>query len=231
MHFAVHGEADFEGAGPWEDLRAVFSLHPEPFTLVARQGSGIESFSDLAGQRVNIGAPGSGTQSSMDVILDAMGMSRSDFSLASELRPDEHGSALCDNQIDAFFYGVGHPSANIADPTTTCQAQLVPIEGEAIDGLIEEFPYYAIAEIPGGMYANNEDATPTFGVLAALATSVDTPEEAVYGLVRAVFENFDAFKALHPALGILTEENMIVDGLSAPLHPGAERYYQERGWM
>jgi TRAP transporter TAXI family solute receptor len=231
MFFAVNGQSDFTNAGPWGDMRAVFSLHPEPFTLVARKDAGISSFADLAGKRVNIGAPGSGTQTSMDIILDAMGMSRGDFSLASELRPDEHGPALCDNQIDAFFYGVGHPSANIADPTTTCEAQLVSITGDAIDGLIAANPYYAAATIPGGTYSNNPDDVQTFGVLAALAASVNTPDDAVYALVKAVFENFDTFKTLHPALGVLKEENMIVDGLSAPLHAGAERYYKERGWL
>ncbi|WIJ26123.1 TAXI family TRAP transporter solute-binding subunit [Devosia sp. RR2S18] len=231
MYYAVEGEEDFADAGAWGDLRAVFSLHPEPFTLVARADAEIEEFADLAGKRVNVGAPGSGTQTSMDIILDAMEMSRDDFSLASELRPDEHGPALCDNQIDAFFYGVGHPSANIADPTTTCEAQLVPITGDAIDQLIEDNPYYASATIPGGTYANNEDDVETFGVLATLAASTETPEDAVYALVSAVFENFDTFKSLHPALANLSEEDMVVDGLSAPLHAGAERYYRERGWL
>jgi TRAP transporter TAXI family solute receptor len=231
MYYAVNGEVDFTDQGAWEGLRAVFSLHPEPFTLVARADAGIEKFEDLAGKRVNIGAPGSGTQTSMDIILDAVGMSRDDFSLTSELRPDEHGPALCDNQIDAFFYGVGHPSANIADPTTTCSAKLVNIQGEFVDKLVEEHPYYATATIPGGTYQNNPDDVNTFGVLAALAVSEDTSEDAVYALVKAVFDNFDAFKALHPALGNLTEEAMIADGLSAPLHPGAERYYKERGWL
>lgn len=231
MYYAVNGEVDFAEQGPWEGLRAVFSLHPEPFTLVARPDAGIESFEDLAGKRVNIGAPGSGTQTSMDIILEAAGMSRDDFALTSELRPDEHGPALCDNQIDAFFYGVGHPSANIADPTTTCGAQLVPVQGDYVDELVEANPYYAYATIPGGTYQNNDADVETFGVLAALAVSEDASEDAVYALVSAVFENFDSFKSLHPALANLTEENMIVDGLSAPLHPGAERYYQERGWL
>src|SRR5690606_23251766 len=176
LSYAVNGEQDFTDAGPQENLRAVFSLHPEPFTLVARNGSGIESFEDLAGHRVNIGAPGSGTQTSIDIILEALDMSRDDFALVSELRPDEHGPALCDNQIDAFFYAVGHPSANIADPTTTCEAQIVPISGEAIDGIIEDRPFYAKATIPGGTYANNDEDVETFGVLAALAVSADTPD-------------------------------------------------------
>jgi TRAP transporter TAXI family solute receptor len=231
MYFAVHGEDDFADAGPWEELRSVFSLHPEPFTLVARANADVEGFEDLAGKRVNVGAPGSGTQASFDVILEAMEMSRDDLALASELRPDEHGPALCDNQIDAFFYAVGHPSANIADPTTTCEAQLVPITGEAIQSIVDENPYYATVEIPGGLYANNEEAVETFGVVAAVATSSEVPEDAVYALVQAVFENFDSFKELHPAFANLQPEDMIADGLSAPLHPGAERYYKEQGWL
>ncbi len=231
LSYAVDGEQDFASAGPQENLRAIFSLHPEPFTLVARADAGIESFADLAGKRVNVGAPGSGTQTSIDIILEAMDMSRSDFALVSELRPDEHGSALCDNQIDAFFYAVGHPSANIADPTTTCGAQIVPITGEAVDGIIAERPFYASATIPGGMYANNDSDVQTFGVLAALAVGADTPDAAVYALVSAVFENFDAFRSLHPALANLEPENMIADGLAAELHPGAVQYYTERGWM
>lgn len=231
MYYAVNGEVDFADQGAWGDLRAVFSLHPEPFTLLARGDAGIEGFEDLAGKRVNIGAPGSGTQTSMDIILEGAGMSRGDFALTSELRPDEHGAALCDNQIDAFFYGVGHPSANIADPTTTCGAQLVSIGGDFVDELVDANDYYAYATIPGGTYQGNDDDIETFGVLAALAVGADTSDEAVYAMVQAVFENFDAFKALHPALANLTEEGMIVDGLSAPLHPGAEAYYQERGWL
>jgi TRAP transporter TAXI family solute receptor len=229
MSYAVNGEQDFADAQ--DNLRAVFSLHPEPFTLVARKEAGIESFADLAGKRVNVGAPGSGTQTSIDIILEAMDMGREDFALVSELRPDEHGPALCDNQIDAFFYGVGHPSANIADPTTTCGAQIVPITGEAIDGIIADRPFYASATIPGGTYANNEEDVQTFGVLAALAVGAETPDEAVYALVSAVFENFDAFKSLHPALANLNPENMVADGLEAPLHPGAEKYYNEQGWL
>jgi len=231
LSYAVNGQQNFADAGPKEDLRAIFSLHPEPFTLVARPDSGIAGFADLAGKRVNIGAPGSGTQTSIDIILDAMAMSRSDLALVSELRPDEHGSALCDNQIDAFFYAVGHPSANIADPTTTCRAQIVPITGEAVDSIIQERPFYARATIPGGTYANNGEDVETFGVLAALAVRADTPDAAVYALVSSVFANFEAFKALHPALANLSPENMIVDGLEAPLHPGAVQYYEEQGWM
>ena len=155
----------------------------------------------------------------------------SDFALASQLKADEHGPALCDNKIDGFFYGVGHPSANIQDPTTTCAAKLVSLTGPAVDELVKKHPYYAYATIPGGMYANNPEPTKTYGVLATMVTSSKTPSDTVYVITKAVFENFDEFKKLHPAFANLDPKNMIKDGLSAPLHEGAARYYREKGWI
>ncbi|WP_119459105.1 TAXI family TRAP transporter solute-binding subunit [Rhodospirillaceae bacterium SYSU D60014] len=228
---AFTGEGQFADAEPFDNLRAVFSVHPEPFTLVARKEVGAESFDDLKGKRVNVGNPGSGTRASMDMLLAAKGWTLDDFSLAAELKADEHGPALCDNKIDAFFYAVGHPSANIQDPTTACGAQLVPLTGPAVDELLDAHPYYAAVTIPGGMYSNNPDPTETYGVLATLVASTDTPPDVVYTIVKAVFENFDEFKGLHPAFTNLDPKDMIANGLSAPLHEGAERYYREKGWM
>ena len=218
---AFKGEESFKEGGAHSDLRAVFSVHPEPFTVLAHPDSGVTKFEDFKGKRFNVGNPGSGTRASMERLLAAMGWSLSDFSLASELKADEHGAALCDAKIDGFFYGVGHPSANIQDPTTTCAAKLIPLTGPAIDKLMSESSYYAKATIPGGLYKNNPDDTETFGVMATLVTSANTSEEAVYQLVKAVFENFDEFKSLHPAFANLDPANMIKVGLSAPLHPGA----------
>jgi uncharacterized protein len=216
---------------PFPEMRAVFSVHPEPFTLLSRKEANIKSFADLKGKRVNVGNPGSGTRSAMDELLTAQNMKLSDFSLASELKADEHGPALCDNKIDAFYYGVGHPSANIQDPTTACGAKLVPITGPAIDALVKKYPYYAYATIPGGMYANNPQPTKTYGVLATLVTSSKVPADVVYIVTKAVFDNFDEFKKLHPAFANLDPKNMVADGLSAPLHEGAARYYREKGWI
>ncbi len=221
----------FEKDGPFPELRAVFSIHPEPFTVVARKEANITKFEDFKGKRFNVGNPGSGTRASMDELLAALGMKTSDFSLASELKADEHGAALCDNKIDGFFYGVGHPSANIQDPTTTCGAKLVPLTGPAIDKLVASAPYYAQVEIPGGLYANNPQPTKTYGVLASFVTSSKVPDAVVYEMVKAVFENFEDFKKLHPAFAHLDPKKMIKDGLSAPLHPGAVKYYKEKGWM
>lgn len=228
---ALKGSAVFQKDGAFSDLRAVFSVHPEPFTVLARKEANVSTFTDLKGKRVNVGNPGSGTRASMDVLLEAMGWKLGDFSLASELKADEHGPALCDNKIDAFFYGVGHPSANIQDPVSTCGAKLVSITGPAVDKIVAGAPYYAKVEIPGGLYAGNPNPTPTYGVLATFVTSTKVPDATVYEMVKAVFENFDDFKKLHPAFGSLDPKKMIKDGLSAPLHPGAVKYYKEKGWM
>ena len=228
---AAKGLGQFKDGGAYGDMRAVFSVHPEPFTVVARKEANIKSFADFKGKRFNVGNPGSGTRASMEELLGAMGWKLGDFSLASELKADEHGPALCDGKIDGFFYGVGHPSANIQDPTTSCGARLVSLTGPAVDKLVADKPYYAKATIPGGLYPNNPEATQTYGVLATVVASSKTPADSVYQVVKAVFDNFDEFKKLHPALAALTPEHMVKDGLSAPLHEGAARYYKERGWM
>jgi uncharacterized protein len=228
---AVSGQSQFKDAGAYGDLRAIFSVHPEPFTVLARKEVNAKTLADLKGKRFNVGNPGSGTRSSLEELMAAMNWKLSDFSLASELKADEHGAALCDGKIDGFFYGVGHPSANIQDPTTSCGAKLVSITGPEVDKLMAGKPYYAKATIPGGLYPNNPQATDTYGVLATFVASAKTPADTVYTVVKQVFENFDEFKKLHPALANLKPESMIKDGLSAPLHEGAVRYYKEKGWM
>ncbi|HLT78651.1 MAG TPA: TAXI family TRAP transporter solute-binding subunit [Ferrovibrio sp.] len=232
VHYnGLKGAGAFKDAGPFADLRSVFSVHPEPFTVLARKEANVTKFEDLKGKRFNVGNPGSGTRASLEELLGALGWKLSDFALASELKADEHGPALCDNKIDGFFYGVGHPSANIQDPTTTCGAKLVPIEGPAVDKLVAANPYFAKATIPGGLYNNNPQPTNTYGVLATLVSSTKVDSETVYQLVKATFENFDEFKKLHPAFANLDPKKMIKDGLSAPLHDGAVKYYKEKGWM
>jgi TRAP transporter TAXI family solute receptor len=227
---AVKGEGPFKGNAD-ADLRAVFSVHPEPFTVLARKDAGVKQFADFKGKRFNIGNPGSGTLSSMEELLKQLGWTKADFSLAAELKADEQGTALCDNKIDGFFYGVGHPSAAIQDPTIACGAKLISLTGPAVDALVKEHPYYAKATIPGGMYANNPEPTQTYGVLATVVTSAKVADDTVYALVKAVFENFDEFKKLHPAFATLDPKAMIKNGLSAPLHPGAAKFYKEKGWM
>lgn len=230
QYHAYRGTSKFEEAGAFEGLRAVFSVHPEPVTIIARDDSGISNISDFKGKRVNIGNVGSGQRGTWDVIEEAMGWERSDLKLASELKSSEMGMAVCDNKIDAYFWLVGHPSAATQESLATCATHLVPAVAPEIDKLVAERPYYRTATIPAGMYNNQEDVK-TFGVGATFVSSTDVPDEVVYTVVKAVFDNFDQFKKLHPAFGNLKEAEMIMDSLSAPLHPGAKKYYEERGWM
>ena len=162
--------------------------------------------------------------------MEAFGMKMSDFALAAELKGSEMAQALCDGKIDAMIYTVGHPAAAITEAVTTCDVDLVDVKGAPIDKLVRENSFYRVASIPGGMYAGNDQET-TFGVGATVITSAKVPDDVVYIVVKAVFDNFADFKKLHPAFANLKEDQMISDGLSAPLHPGAVRYYKERGWM
>ncbi|MHA1188951.1 MAG: TAXI family TRAP transporter solute-binding subunit [Alphaproteobacteria bacterium] len=227
---AYNGTSKFEGK-KYDKLRAVFSVHPEPFTVVARADSGIKTFADLKGKRVNIGNPGSGQRGTMEVVMAALGWTMDDFALASELKASEQASALGDNKIDAMIYTVGHPSGSIQEATTTVDAVMVPVEGAEIDALVADNAYYRKATIPGGMYKGSDADTVTFGVGATFVTSSDVDDDVVYQVVKAVFDNFGRFKKLHPAFANLTEAEMISDGLSAPLHSGAMKYYKEKGWM
>ncbi len=217
--------------GANKDLRAVFSVHPEPFTVVARKDSGIKTFDDLKGKRVNVGNPGSGARGTMEVLMGALGWSMSDFKLAAELKSAEQAAALCDNKVDAIVFTVGHPSGTIKEATTSCESILIPVTGAAVDKLVGDNAYYAKATIPGGTYDGTDADVETFGVGATFVSSTKSDEDTVYSVVKAVFDNFDRFKKLHPAFSNLKEENMIKNNLSAPLHPGAEKYYKERGWM
>ena len=231
QYHAYHGTSKFKDQGPNKDLRAVFSIHPEPFTVVARADSGIKNFKDLKGKRVNVGNPGSGQRGTMEVVMNAMGWTMDDLKLASELKSAEQSQALCDNKVDAIVFTVGHPNGSIKEATTSCDSNLVNVTGPAIDKLIEENSYYRKAVIPAGMYRGTDTDTETFGVGATFVTSTKVPDEVIYQVVKAVFENFNEFKKLHPAFAHLKKEQMIKDGLSAPLHPGAVKYYKEAGLM
>ncbi|STY62109.1 TAXI family TRAP transporter solute-binding subunit [Mannheimia haemolytica] len=230
QYHAYNGSSSFEGKKN-DKIRAIFSLHPEPFTVMARTDSGIKSFDDLKAKRVNVGDPGSGTRATMNVILAAKGWTDKDFKVASELKPAEMASVMCDNNLDAITYNVGHPNGALKEAAASCDAKLVPVTGPEIDKLVADHSYYAKATIPGGLYKGSDEPTETFGVYATLVTSADVDADKVYNVTKAVFDNFDRFKRLHPAFEHLKQEDMIKNALSAPLHEGAIRYYKEKGWI
>ncbi len=227
---AYEGKEQWDGK-PFKDLRSVFSVHPEPVTIIARKDAGINNVTDLKGTRVNIGNPGSGSRATWDIMEAALGWTQDDLKLATELKSAETGQALCDDKIDAYMWLVGHPSALTQETLSTCDSNLVNVTGPEIDKLVADNPYYRKATIPAGMYPGQDADVNAFGVGATFVTSAQVPDDVVYVVVKAVFENFDDFKGLHPAFANLKEEEMIKDSLSAPLHPGAVKYYKERGWM
>lgn len=228
---AYTGKGVFADGPAFKGLRSVFSLHSEMFTLAASKKSGIKSFSDLKGKRVNVGDRGSGMRAIMQELMEEKGWTRSSFAKTMELKPADAAQALCKGEIDAMLFTAGHPNGLIQEITTDCGAVLVSVEGPEVDKLLKDSPYYARTAIPGGMYPNNPQNTPTFGVKATLVTTEDEDEETVYQLTKAVFDNFDSFKTLHFVFATLDKERMVYSGLTAPLHPGALRYYKEAGLL
>jgi TRAP transporter TAXI family solute receptor len=232
QYHAYNGTApDKFPEGAFKELRAVFSVHAEPFTVVARKDSGIKTFEDLKGKKVNIGNPGSGQRGTMEILMEKMGWTMSDFAVASELKSSEQAAALCDAKVDAIIFTAGHPNGSIKEATTSCDAILVPVDNAVVRKLAADNAYYAMTSIPGGMYKGTDTDTTTFGVAATFVSSTKTDDETVYQIVKAVFENFRRFKKMHPAFANLEESKMITNNLSAPLHAGAVRYYKEKGWM
>ena len=232
IHFyAVNGSEAFQEAGPDTGLRSLFSLHSEPFTLVVRRDSGIEGIDDLVQRSVNIGNPGSGQRGTMLRLMDARGWSRSSFRVVNDLPADQQSMELCHGNIDAMVYTVGHPNPSVAQAIRLCNAALIDVEGDTIDRLVEAYPFFSRTWIAGGLYGPDQPAVRTFGVRATLVASADADPDTIYRLVAGVFDNFQRFKAYHPAFGMLTPEAMIRDGLTAPLHEGALRYYREQEWI
>lgn len=228
---ALHGTSAFADSGPNKDLRAVFSAHADIVTVLARADADIKTLADLKGKKVNIGNPGSGSRATAEVLLAAIGIATDDLAFAAELKSAEQSAALCDDKVDAIMFSAGHPVGNIKEATVSCDTVFLQVDGAAVDKLVAETPYYSKATIPAGLYKGQPETVNSYGPLATLVTSTNTDDEAVYQLVKAVFDNFKRFKALRPTFADLSEKDMITNGMIAPLHEGAIRYYKERGWM
>jgi len=227
---AYNGSSKYKGKA-FKKLRAVFSVHPEPYHIIVGKGSGIKSWADLKGKRFNIGNPGSGQRGTTEVLMDKYGTKKSDFKIATELTSTEQSKALCDGKIDAYGYTVGVPNAGVSMATDGCGARIINLKTSVEKGLVNNNPFYAFATIPKGTYKTTDSDVTTFGVMATFVTSADVPERVVYEVTRAVFENLGDFRKLHPAFKNLDPKLMIKNALSAPLHSGALKYYKEKGWM
>ena len=226
---AWDGKTEWKNAGPQKKLRGVFTLHPETICLIASSESGIKNCADLKGKIVAIGNPGSGTrQNSLDAMATC-GVKEEDLGKAEGIKAAEAAGLLQDGRVDAYFYTVGHPNGSIKEAVAgRIPVRFIPLSN--VDQLCKEKPYYSKAEIPIEFYtgAENDKDVPTFGVRACLVSTVDVPEKVVYAITKEVFENFDAFKKLHPAFSRLKKEEMI-STVPIPLHAGAIKYLKEAG--
>ena len=228
---AYNGLSEWEGK-PQKDLRAVFALAPEAVTFVAAEDSGIKSLKDAKGKVVNIGNPGSGNRQNAIDVFEAAGINIEKDLKAESIKAADAPRMLQDGRIDGFFYTVGHPNGNIKEATAgKRKTRIVSITD--IEPLVKKFPYYSLTNIDMAQYreaTNANEKVTTVGMLATFVTSAKVPDDVVYAITKEVFENLDEFKKLHPALEGLTRETML-EGLTAPIHPGALKYYKEAGLM
>jgi TRAP transporter TAXI family solute receptor len=229
LHYARVGEGPFRNA-PHSNLRRLFSLYPEVFTLIVRKDAGIRRFEDLRGKRVAIGTEGSGTRATVDLALKAFGVERSELKSAVELGFVDLAAALCENRIDAFALIDAHPNLIVEDAASGCPAEIIPVTGQQIDALLAARPYFEKAQIPGGVYRGTASARTSFGTAATVVVAADMPVDTAYAITKAVFDHFDDFRKLHPALAPLTKEAALKAG-DVPLHPGAVKYFMEVGLM
>jgi TRAP transporter TAXI family solute receptor len=230
LYNAYNGSEVFADVGADKELRVLFSLHSEPFTVVARKQSKIDTLDDLRGKKVYIGAPGSGMRATMEELMIRKGWNKKSFT-SVDLKAADQTQALCSGKIDAMVYAGGHPNGAIQQLTSSCETNLVSVTGEAIDKLVAEHPFYTQTIIPGGMYVGNPLDVKTFGVKAVLVANEDLDEDEAYQIVKAVFDNLDNFKTLHPVFATLDAKHMVQDTEVVPFHPGALKYFKEKGLL
>lgn len=225
---AVRGAGAFDGR-PRSDLRVLFSLHDEAFTVVARADSGIRSFSDLAGRRVNIGNVGSGQRSAMDMLMLGMGWDINTFEAALELGSRDQAQALCDGRVEAIVFVAGHPNASIREALRGCDGVLVPVHEKLVAALTDGSAYLTPVRIDASLYGLPSKQINSFGTVATVVASKALDEDVVHAFTRSVFEGLARVIDQHPALNGLTRAGMVSEGFHAPMHKGAARYFREVG--
>ncbi|WP_456371383.1 TAXI family TRAP transporter solute-binding subunit [Thermodesulfatator atlanticus] len=231
VYQAITGTGRFAGK-PIKDIRVVMTIHPELMTLVVRKDSGINSFVDLKGKRINIGNPGSGQEATSKVIFEYCKdvVSLKDFN-PEYLKAAECPNALRDRKIDGYFYMVGHPTANIKEAADSLPIKLISLDIPCIEKLVADKPYYAWGEIPAGMYKGVDYSVKTFGVKATIVTSKDMDINTVYWMTKVILDNFDKFKKMHPAYRHLTKKDLLKGFDHRWIHPGAAKAFKEEGLL
>ena len=223
----------YKGQGAWVgrpfvDLRSVLSLYPELVTVMARADSHIQDLAGLAGHRVNVGSKGTGIRATWDAIEAELGWRDEERVRPVEMRADATTAALCSGKIDASMLIVGHPSPLVKAHQSARAISLVAITGPVIDKLLRTHLYYQRETTPADLYGMRADV-PTFGGRATVVTSAAVDERVVAVVAKAMLDHLAELRSLHPALARLRPREMVVDGLTAPLHPGAEQVFKELG--
>lgn len=231
QYHAYKGTGFFADQKPFKELRSVFSLYTETFTIAVLEKSGIKKIDEIVGKRVNFGPQGSGMNATMEVLMEVKGWTKASFAAVNYLQPAEQPKALCEGKIDVMIYAAGNPNGVLQEAAQTCKVRILSIDRETIDKLVKSNSFYAQAVIPGGVYAGNPNSIETFGVKAGVVTSEKTSADVVYNMTKAAFENFDNLKTLHPVFSSLKKESMVKEGNSAPIHPGSLKYFKEAGLL
>jgi hypothetical protein len=227
QHDAFVGTGPFVDEGPFENLRSMFALYVEHFTVVARDDRDIDVFDDLKGKRVYVGQAASSRREAMNVLMEAHGWTGGEITVVSEFKGANLAEALCDGEFDAFVYTIGHPNPTVREATEVCDAKLLEISAPIIEKLNREDPFYVSSVIPGGTYKGIPQDIRTLGVVATLVTTADVPVDVIYGITKAYFENLEILQALSPLFLSLTKDEMVETGLAAPIHEGALKYFSE----
>ena len=228
---ALNGRGPFASRGPDKTLRVLFTGQTEAFTIVARGELEVRAATGLRGKRINLGSPGSGERVSMERVMAALGFSPTDFAETRELPLAQQHDAFCANSLDAIVYTVRHPNGLVDDVVRSCRGVLVDVSGPKIEGLLSRHPEYSRSVVPGNTYSSNPQAVTTLGVRTAIITTTRLPETVAYEITKALFENIDDFRRLHPDFATLLPHEMVPHGRVAPVHAGAARYYRARGWL
>ena len=226
MAYAVEGTRSFEAEGALDSFRVVGGLYAEAVQLVTMDPE-IKSVADLAGKKVSIGAAGSGVYFNAVDVLAAAGLTEEDIEPQYQSFADS-ADALKDGKIDAAFIVAGAPTPAITELCTTNSAYLVPIDGEGAETLMAECPFYTTYVVPAGTYEGQTEDVTTVTVKATMIVSTDASEEAVYALTAAIFDNAEAITSAHAKGAELSLENATT-GMTAPFHPGAAKYFAEKG--
>ena len=224
--WAYNGKYMFKGKAI-KNLRAITSLYPETIQIVALKKSGIKSVNDLKGKKVSIGAPGSGTSVDAVSIIEAHGLSLKDMKV-DYLSFNETVKRMKDGQLDAGFVTAGYPTAAIMDLATTRNIVIVPISEDMIKKIHAKYPYYVKTVIPANTYKGVKEDVSTVTCMAMMVADEKVPEETVYKAVKAMWDNIEEIRDVH-AKAKLIQLKTALYGVGIPLHPGAEKYYKEKG--